>query len=63
MPLLSAFLRRRILLRSWSWYQWEKTLKKLNSYHGTTTMTMTMRMMKKKNAMRLKMKVMRNTLP
>jgi hypothetical protein len=60
--LLSTFLRRRIPLRSWSRYLWEKTLMKLNSCHRMTTMTMTMRMMKKKRAMRLKAKMMNNTL-
>jgi hypothetical protein len=49
-------------LRSWSWYQQEKTHKKLNSYCKMTTTMMTMRMMMKK-AMRMKTKMMRTTLP
>jgi hypothetical protein len=76
MTLLTTFLRRRIPLRSWSWYLWEKTLRKwrqkLNSCHRAmaTMMTMTTIMrkkkttrLKKKKAMRLKMKTMRVTLP
>jgi hypothetical protein len=56
MTLLNTFLRRRIPLRSWSWYLWEKIFRKqqqmLSSYCRTTTTmttmtmtTMTMRMM------------------
>jgi hypothetical protein len=65
--LLSMFLRRRIPLRSWSWYQQEKTLRKLNNYHKTITMTTIMRKkkttrLKKKKATMEKMKMMRTTL-
>jgi hypothetical protein len=60
--LLGMFLRRRIPSRSWSQYQQEKTLRKLNSCRRMTTTMRIMRMMKKK-AMRLKVKMMRTTLP
>jgi hypothetical protein len=46
--LLSTFLMRRIPSRSWSWYLWDKTLRKLNSCCKMTTTVTIMRMMKKK---------------
>jgi hypothetical protein len=59
-----TLLRRRIPLRSWSWYLWKKKLKKqwkkLNSCHRTmsmmTTTTTTTIMRKKKKTTRLKKK-------
>jgi hypothetical protein len=60
--LLGTFLKWRIPLRSWSQYQREKTLRKLNSYRRMMTLTMTITV-KKKKAMRLKAKMMRITLP
>jgi hypothetical protein len=56
--LLSMFLRRRTPSRSWSWYQQEKTLRKLNSHRRI----MTMIMRRKKKAIRLKAKMMKTTL-
>jgi hypothetical protein len=76
LTLLSTFLRRRIPLRLWSWYLFEKKLRKqqknLNSCHRTmATTTMTMIMRKKKKTMRLnkkkattmKTKMLRTILP
>jgi hypothetical protein len=58
------FLRRRTPLRSWSRYQQEKTLRKLNSYRRTTTMIMRKKKettRKKKKAARVKAKMMKTT--
>jgi hypothetical protein len=70
--LLGTFLRRRCPSRSCSLYLWGKTLRKqqqkLNSCRRTTRTTTTIatmitKMRKKKKTMRLKMKMMRTTLP
>jgi hypothetical protein len=60
---LSTFLRGRTPSRLWSWYQQEKTHKKLNNCGRMTTTTMTMRRKKEKRATRLKAKMMKTTLP
>jgi hypothetical protein len=61
------FLRGRTPLRLWSRYRQEKTRKKLNSYRRTTTTTMIMgrkkTTRKKKRTTRLKVKMMKTTLP
>jgi hypothetical protein len=65
---LSMFLRGRTPSILWSWYRQEKTHKKLNSFHRITTTTTilgrkkTMRN-KKKRAIRLKVKMIKTTLP
>jgi hypothetical protein len=64
---LSMFLRGRTPLRLWSRYRQEKTRKKLNSYRRTMTTTMIMgrkkTTRKKKRTTRLKVKMMKTTLP
>jgi hypothetical protein len=59
--LLSTFLRRRTPSRLCSWYLWEKTCRKIDSYRRMKTMTATIRM-KNKKATRLKAKMMKSTL-
>jgi hypothetical protein len=64
-PTLHSMFLKRTPSRSWSCYQQEKTLRKLNSYRRTTTMIMRKKKRttrKKKKATRLKAKMMKTTI-